>query len=150
MTQRSGHACDTLPFCFLYCLIIISKERSWNYCVLQCQTYSSYFVTNTMNGSHVFYKKLIVVHLLKKITIFETEISLQCSQKPSAESHPQTVESSRHFDCRLSKTDFDVCQCILFPVIPSVSRLQPFLYRTKWKLYIGRILCWSMGYEIVT
>jgi len=33
--------------------------------------------------------------------------SLQCSQKPPAESHPQTVGSSPHFDSRLPKTDFD-------------------------------------------
>jgi len=70
MTQRTGHACDTLPFCILYRLIIISNVRSSNYCVLQCQIYSSYFLTNTIYGSHVFYKKLIVVYLLKKITVF--------------------------------------------------------------------------------
>jgi len=108
MTQRSGHACDTLRFCFLYCLIIISKVCSWNYCVLQCQIYFSYFITNTVYGSYVFYKKRIVVYCLWKLQFLVTEISLKCPQKPAAESLPQTVESSPHFDFRIPKTDFDV------------------------------------------
>jgi len=130
MTQRSGHACDMLAFCFLYCLIITSKVRSWNYCVLQCQIYFIYFVTNTEYRSYVFYKKLIVVYCLRKLQFLVTEISLQCSQKPAAESLPQTVESSPNFDFRLPKTDFwRFLSIYLFSVFPSVSCLQRFYTR---------------------
>ena len=75
--------------------------------------------------------------------------SFQCSQKPSAESHPQTVESSPHFDPRLPKTDFDVFQSICFQ-FSQVSHAFSLFIHEKWKWYIGRILRWSMGYEIVT
>ena len=95
--------------------------RNLSRCTVTRTSYFSYFVTNTVYGSRVFYKKLIVVYLLKKLQFLETEISLQCSQKPAAEFVPQTVESSPHFDSRLPKNDF---QSICFQFSPSVSCLQ--------------------------
>lgn len=59
----------------------------------------------------------------------ETEISLQCSQKPSAESLSQAVEFSPHFVSQLPKTDFDfVFQSICFQFFQVSHTFSAFIH----------------------
>lgn len=93
------------------------------------------------------------MYCLRKLQFIVKVISLQCSQKPAAESLPQTVESSSHFDFRLLKTDFWRCLSIyLFPVFPSVSCLQRFFIHDKMEMIYWKnlVLVDGVWYSYIT
>jgi len=123
MTQKSGHVCDTLPFYLLYCLIIISKARSWNYCVLQFQISSSFLKikpTRCTNFSNLFlewnstcFRQFLcpssgVFHCTYGNGICHTGLLTACEQnQDGTEFHPDPAR-------KLSAKLYDIHHCCVY------------------------------------